>query len=318
MNLLNAKLEAFGAAVVLTEPTLDGPAPLSIAQWRSNGAKALGKPVALTAPALGEKGPLAVARWQHNGAEVFVNGGEAVSVVMALAENKAERFSGGRSSFVRPRIGSISVADPDQVTRYRLQGRTDVFHLIVPLREVASAAWPLRNFRISARFHEPEPKLERCMARAFVALQERGLPDLLLLSSIALQLSLCLIDAPRNPESRAVGGLAPRQLRRVQELIAARASEPVAASPTLAELAAEANLSLSHFAREFRRTVGQTPYGYMLRRRLERAWELTARSDLPLAEVGRRSGFPSPAHFADRFRREVGVTPGALRRAARS
>ncbi len=317
MNLLHAKLEAFGAAIALTEPPLDGPAPLSIAQWRSNGAKALGKPIALTAPALGEAVPLAVARWQHSGAEVLVNGGGAVSVVMALAENKAERLSSGRTSVVHPRIGSVSVADPEQVTRFRLQGRTDVFQLIVPFREVASAAGPLRNFRINARFHELEPRLERCVARAFVALHERGLPDLLL-SSIALQLSLCLIDAPCNPERPAVGGLAPRQLRRVEELIAARASEPVAASPTLAELAAEASLSLSHFAREFRRTVGQTPYAYMLRRRIERAWKLTARSDLPLAEVGRRSGFPSPAHFADRFRREVGVTPGALRHAVRA
>lgn len=318
MNLLHAKLEALGAAIALTAPALDGPAPLSTVRWRSNEAKVLGNPVALTAPALGEQGLLAVARWQHDGAEVLVNGGDAVSVVMALAENKAERLSGGRTSVVHPRIGSVNVHDPEQVTRYRLQGRTDVFNLIVPLREVRSAAGPLRNFRIRARFHEPEPELERCMARAFVALHERGLPDRLLLSSIALRLSLCLLDAHRNPENRAVGGLAPRQLRRVEELIAARASQPLAASPTLAELAAQANLSLSHFAREFRRTVGQTPYAYMLRRRIEFARELTVHSDLPLAEVGRRSGFPSPAHFADRFRREVGVTPGALRRAVRA
>ena len=315
MNLLCAKLEALGAAIALAAPATDGPAPLSIARWRGNEAKALGNPVALTAPALGEQLPLAVARWQHDGAEVQVNGGEAVSVVMALAENKAERLLGGRTSVVHPRIGSVSVADPEQVTRFRLQGRTDVFNLIVPLREVASAAGPLRNFRISPRFHEPEPKLERCMAHAFVALHERGLPDRLLLSSIALRLSLCLIDASRSPDTRAVGGLAPRQLRRVKELIAARACRPVAASPTLTELAAEANLSLSHFAREFHRTVGQTPYAYLLRRRIERARDLVVRSGLPFAEVGRRSGFPSPAHFADRFRREVGVTPSALRRA---
>lgn len=111
-----------------------------------------------------------------------------------------------------------------------------------------------------------------------------------------------------------MGGLSARQVRRVQELIAARAAVLGAASPTLSQLAAEANLSLHHFAREFRRTVGSTPYAYMLRHRLERAHGLLARSDLPLAEVGRRAGFPSPAHFTDRFRCEMGVTPGALRR----
>lgn len=218
-----------------------------------------------------------------------------------------------------PRIGSVGVTDPEQVTRLTLQGRTDVFQLVVPLREVVSAVGSLRSPRIRPRFHEPEPELERCMASAFVALHEQGLPDPLLLSSIAQRLSLCLIGgAPRNPESRATGGLAPRQLRRVEELITARASESMVTSPTLAELAAEAGLSVSHFAREFHRTIGQSPYAYMLRRRIELARNLVACSNTPLAEVGRKSGFSSPAHFADRFRREMGVTPGALRRAMRA
>ena len=318
MNLLHAKLDGLGAAIALTAPALSGLNPFSIVRWRGDGTKALGRPVALTAPALGETGPLAAARWRHNGAEVLVNGAKAVSVVMSLAENTAERLSGGRTSVVHPRVGSVSVADPEELTQYRIRGRSDVFQLVVPLREVASAAGPLRGFRIRPRFHEPDPELERCAARAFVALQERVLPDLLLLSSIALELSLCLISVPCGSESRAVGGLAPRQLRRVKELIAARASEPVATSPTLAELAAEAGLSLSHFAREFRRTVGATPYAYMLRRRMDRAGDLVVRSDLSIAEVGRRSGFSAPAHFTDRFRRNFGVTPVELRRASRA
>ena len=244
MNLVRARLEALGAAIALGAPTVDGPAPFATLRWRANGAKALGAPVALSAPALGEC-PLAVARWRHGGAEVLVNGGEAVSVVMSLTENGTETRAGSRTLPVHRRIGSVGVADPEQVTQYNIQGRTDVLHLVVPLREVRQAAGPHRGIGIRPRFHEPEPKLERCVASAFVALHERGVPDLLLLSSIALRLSLCLIDASPASCSRAVGGLAPRQLRRVEELIAARASEPVAASPTLAELAAEASLSLS-------------------------------------------------------------------------
>ncbi len=277
---------------------------------------ALGAPVVMIAP--GEPGgriPLTIARWRHDGAEVVVGGGDAVCVVMSLHENRAERLVRGRTSLQRPRIGSVSVADPQDVTRFRLQGRTDVLQVFVAMDEIASAAGPRRDFDVRARFHEPAPELERCTARALVALHKAGVPDPLLLSSIALQLSLCLIEPLQDREARAVGGLAPRHLRRVQELIAARASEPVAASPTLAELAAEAGLSLSHFAREFHRTVGQTPYAYMLHRRIERARELIARLEISLAEVGHRSGFPSPAHFSDRFRREVGVTPGDLRRA---
>lgn len=277
---------------------------------------ALGVPIRMIAP--GEAGgqtPVAIARWRHNGAEVQVEGGEVLCVVMSLKENTVERLVGGRTSFQRPRVGSVSVADPQEATLFRPQGRTDVLQMFVPMREVASAVGPDHSFNVLARFHEPAPELERCMARALVALHEPGLPDLLLLSSIALQVSLCLVEPSRKAEARAVGGLASRQLRRVQELIAARASEPVSASPTLAELAAEARLSLSHFAREFHRTVGQTPYAYMLRRRIERARDLIARSELSIGEIGRQSGFPSAAHFTERFHREVGVTPTGLRRA---
>ena len=66
------------------------------------------------------------------------------------------------------------------------------------------------------------------MAYAFVAVHERGLPGLLLLSGITLRLSHCLIDAPRIAKSRAVGGLTPRSLRRVEGLIATRHSQVLA------------------------------------------------------------------------------------------
>ena len=275
---------------------------------------ALGAPVFIIAPReVDGRVPLAIARWRHNGAEVVVEGGDTVCVVMSLTEHRAERQVRGRTSVQSPRFGSVSVADPQDVTRFTIRGRTDVVQLFVPVREIAIAASPHRDPDVRGRFHEPAPQLERCTARALAALHERGLPDPMLLSSITLQLSLHLSEPFQDQDARAIGGLAPRHLRRIEELIADRASRPVAASPTLAELAAEAGLSLSHFAREFRRTVGQTPYGYMLRLRIERARDLVARSKMSIAEIGRRTGFPSPAHFSDRFRREIGVTPTALR-----
>lgn len=133
-----------------------------------------------------------------------------------------------------------------------------------------------------------------------------------------MEISRTLVEQPSRGTSRAVGGLSRRQLRRVKELIESRVSAPVASSPSLGELGAEAGLSVHHFAREFRRTMGVTPYSYMLRRRLERARWLVIHSTLSMARVGALSGFPSPAHFADRFHREMGVPPGALRRAARA
>ncbi len=51
-----------------------------------------------------------------------------------------------------------------------------------------------------------------------------------------------------------------------------------AGAPTLGELADAAGVSVYHFAREFRRAVGETPHAYVLRRRLEVARELLART----------------------------------------
>ena len=52
----------------------------------------------------------------------------------------------------------------------------------------------------------------------------------------------------------------------------------------------------------------------MIRRRIQRAKELVARSALPLAEIAMRVGFDSQAALTSRFTREVGVSPGAYRR----
>ncbi|WP_375459293.1 helix-turn-helix domain-containing protein [uncultured Enterovirga sp.] len=98
--------------------------------------------------------------------------------------------------------------------------------------------------------------------------------DPLLLSSIALRVSSRLIERHDHHHGRASGGLTRLQVLRVQELVAERLGDPVSRSPSLSELAAEANLSLHHFAREFRRSVGCTPFAYMLRQRLERAYRL--------------------------------------------
>ena len=63
--------------------------------------------------------------------------------------------------------------------------------------------------------------------------------------------------------------------------------------------------------------LGRTPHEELTRLRLNHAKRLLAESELPVADVGRRSGFRTPDYFAAAFKREVGQTPRAFRRAAR-
>jgi transcriptional regulator of acetoin/glycerol metabolism len=113
----------------------------------------------------------------------------------------------------------------------------------------------------------------------------------------------------RATPSPARGGLPPGTMRRVREHVEAHLSE----SMDLAELAAIAGLSVYHFARAFKQTAGVTPHHYLVHRRIERAQEMLARSELPLSEIALAVGFSDQSHLARHFRQTLGVTPGQFR-----
>jgi AraC family transcriptional regulator len=82
------------------------------------------------------------------------------------------------------------------------------------------------------------------------------------------------------------------------------------------ELAREANLSQFHFAREFRKKVGDSPYSYITTRRMEKAKALLATSSLGIRDISRLVGFSTQAHFSGFFKQRSGTTPGRFRREA--
>jgi AraC family transcriptional regulator len=77
-------------------------------------------------------------------------------------------------------------------------------------------------------------------------------------------------------------------------------------------------MSTFHFAREFKRATGTTPHQHLIRFRVERAKALLAESQLPLAEVGLRTGFSHQSHFTRLFRRLTGTTPQSYRLMSRA
>ncbi len=97
-----------------------------------------------------------------------------------------------------------------------------------------------------------------------------------------------------------------RHLLHARDLVDSRYAEQL----DLEALARAAHVSPSHF----RRTFGETPYQYLLTRRIERARHLLSRTDLRVAEVCLAVGFTSVGSFTTTFRRHVGVSPTAYRR----
>jgi AraC-like DNA-binding protein len=105
------------------------------------------------------------------------------------------------------------------------------------------------------------------------------------------------------------GGLPPRALQRVRDYIDFHLKENIG----LEELAATADLSMFHFARVFKQSQGITPHSFLLQRRIERAQELLAHSDMSLSEIAGATGFSDQSHLARQFRARVGVSPSAFR-----
>jgi transcriptional regulator GlxA family with amidase domain len=102
-----------------------------------------------------------------------------------------------------------------------------------------------------------------------------------------------------------------RHLLRARDLVDGSYSEPL----DLDALAAAAHVSPRHFSRSFKRTFGETPYQYLLTRRIERARHLLRTTDLQVVAICLEVGFTSVGSFTETFRRHVGVSPTTYRRA---
>jgi AraC family transcriptional regulator len=107
------------------------------------------------------------------------------------------------------------------------------------------------------------------------------------------------------------GGLPASRLRRVADFIEANLDRDL----ELAEIAQAIELSPYHFARSFKQTTGLTPIQFLMQRRIERAKQLLAGSELPLAEIALSVGFKNQSHFSTLFRKFTARTPKAWRNA---
>jgi transcriptional regulator GlxA family with amidase domain len=99
------------------------------------------------------------------------------------------------------------------------------------------------------------------------------------------------------------------RLRRARDTMDRDYAEPLDV-PALARVAL---MSPGHFSRSFREAYGETPYGYLMTRRIERAKALLRRGDLSVTEVCVAVGCTSLGSFSSRFTELVGETPSAYR-----
>jgi len=105
------------------------------------------------------------------------------------------------------------------------------------------------------------------------------------------------------------GGLPGWQVRQVTAYIDANLD----ATLRTASLAATVGLSVSHFTRAFKHSVGVPPRVYVIRRRLAAACTAMLASDAPLTAIAHAHGFCDQSHFTRTFHETIGIAPHAWR-----
>jgi AraC-like DNA-binding protein len=99
-------------------------------------------------------------------------------------------------------------------------------------------------------------------------------------------------------------------LRKVRDRIDREYAQPL----DVEALARGVHMSAGHLTREFRAAYGESPYSYLMTRRIERAMTLLRRGDLSVTEVCFAVGCSSLGTFSTRFRELVGMSPSDYRR----
>jgi AraC-like DNA-binding protein len=102
------------------------------------------------------------------------------------------------------------------------------------------------------------------------------------------------------------------RLRRVRDRIDREYAQPL----NVEALARGEHMSAGHLSRQFKLAYGESPYSYLMTRRIERAMALLRRDDLSVTEVCFEVGCSSLGTFSTRFTELVGVSPSVYRREA--
>lgn len=156
----------------------------------------------------------------------------------------------------------------------------------------------------------PRTRIVGHQLRQFLA--NSGLGGRLVAESLA---TLAMAEAVKklgglHDEVASFGKIPPKEITRVIEFVETNLDRDL----SLVELARVASLSVFHFARRFKETMGMPPHAYVTERRLQRATELLHDPELTLANIAYACGFSNQSHFTTIFKNHTGVTPGTYRK----
>lgn len=144
-----------------------------------------------------------------------------------------------------------------------------------------------------------------------------GPADVMTMEAIVLGMSARLMGSLSKQENDGMSSIhrllsnKDHRLERSVEFTMAHLSNPAL---KIADLAAEANMSVQHYSDIFKQWKGVSPYAFIRSERLKLASHLLKATKMPIATIAYETGFSSQAHLTTAFKTIYGVTPGSLRR----
>jgi AraC family transcriptional regulator len=212
--------------------------------------------------------------------------------------------------------GSVSIIPLDQEPSLYLGSAFDIVQFYVPrvaLDEFADENDGCRCETLTWPFGQADPGLKNLALCLLPVLEGPELASELYVDHLVFAAHAYIArtyGGIRIAPSIVRGGLAPWQFHRATEMLRANLDGQI----TLSQVARECKLSVSHFVRAFKQTVGQPPYRWLLEQRIDAAKELLLHSGLPMVEIALKCGFADQACFIRAFRKLLNTTPGEWRR----
>jgi AraC family transcriptional regulator len=235
-------------------------------------------------------------------------------IVMMLQPGTVE-VSTGRTSVERfnYKAGDVALCRRHIVSSVRSEDNIQVFSFEISDLFLGEAAGKItEEIQLQSIPNLDDLRL-RALMMAANAERVAGFPSgRLFLESVEMALATILVEryTPyKRPEYRHRGGLTPSSLRHVTEFIRSRIGEDV----SLFEMAETVGLSVNHFSRLLRQSIGESPHQFVLQQRVQHAKELLSERDLRMIDVALACGFKTQQHFARVFRKIYGTSPTEYR-----
>ena len=212
--------------------------------------------------------------------------------------------------------GGVAMCDLESDSSIRNPGAIDWVHYHVPRATLDALTDEQRIPRIKrlyCTYGTPDPTLYHLTQSIVPCLKTPEMFSQLFMDYFTLTITSHLVGRygkTREPVRQFEGGLAPWQKRRAIELV----YEHLDGEVKLATLAGECRLSVSHFARSFRKSFGMSAHRYLILQRIEIAKSLLSQTQNSLSEIAVLTEFSDQAALSRTFASVVGAPPGKWKR----